>query len=265
MSMKILTEVLALGMVVLAGAAAIAGEPNEVPEEGINAELDASQRAFLEAQQSEAAQSDPPPILSPSQKRARRSAFQQARLETMRNAKQLALEKAQLSQRPQAAESAGAAPEIGAPESSTLPQTQAISAVSPASPAPGPLPAPTRSPAALAGISISFHLDEPSASKSRMADHWVPRISGVLEREFTVLAKAEAHDAAGRILDVEPEWTAADPSTVAVSPAKGRTVKITVRGAGASNLTVAAAGLSKDLWISAAPDQSNAMTVEILQ
>lgn len=122
-----------------------------------------------------------------------------------------------------------------------------------------------QSPGTLAELAIAFQYIDPQRSMEPAANRWVSRISAVLEREFTVLAKVEGRDADGRAIEVNAEWIPGDPSIVAVTPDYGRTVRITVRGAGASYLTVNTPGLWKDLWISATPDQHNVMKVEIAQ
>ena len=117
--------------------------------------------------------------------------------------------------------------------------------------------------AALARVDVSFSfgrgLDAVSTS-----DAWLPSCSGIQEGDFTVIARVQARNAQGQPVDVRPEWKPADPATVSVSPAGGDAVRITVRGAGESNLTVVGPGFSKDLWISAVR-QGKVMHVDIFQ
>ncbi|MDE2219677.1 MAG: hypothetical protein KGJ52_04780, partial [Gammaproteobacteria bacterium] len=65
--------------------------------------------------------------------------------------------------------------------------------------------------------------------------------------------------------DINPDWVPVDPTSVSVSSGAGRVVRITVRRAGASNLSVRLPGVSRDLLIYAVPEQGNALKVEILQ
>lgn len=117
---------------------------------------------------------------------------------------------------------------------------------------------------ALADFSVFFKPEARLARDSHMGDAWVSTYSGVQEGELTVEARVQARNGKGQAVDIRPEWTPADPSTVVVSPAEGNAVKITVRGSGESNLTVAGPGFSKDLWISA-KYQGSAIEVRISQ
>ena len=118
---------------------------------------------------------------------------------------------------------------------------------------------PTPSPAAakvgataIADIDVSFKLVAGVAKPGHADGAWVapPIHSGYQEGAFTVEAKVRARDAKGRPVEVNPEWSSGAPS-VQVSPSHGAAVKITVRAAGESNVTMTAMGFSKDLWISA--------------
>ncbi len=248
-------------------SASATGASEVSPEEAIKTELELLENASRQSQdaeiEQEASQSS---VSSYQQRKDFYSARQQARLEKKeREQQQLAASKADATQSAQTARGGEAIPDVAVTDSALPTQVRALVETSSTSPTTA-LPAiQTPSNGTLANLSIAFQLDNSPSSTSQIAENWVPRISGVLEREFTVVAKVEGHDAAGAVLDIDPVWTPADPSTVAVSPGRGRVVKITVRGVGASNLTVAASGVSKDLWILAAREKTNALKVEILQ
>lgn len=213
----------------------------EPPNAGTNPDWATFQRAAQEEQGAQKTSADPY-----QERREFRAARRQAYLERLRA--RADAPRQQLAQTPQSL------PTQDVPPSQDLPQSPAISS------------RPTeRVPGAVADLSISFQLDEPPRAGSRVADRWVPSISGARRGEFTLRARVEGRDANGQPVDISPEWMPADPATVEVSPAQGNAVTITVRGAGASNLTVAVPGLSKDLMISAELDQRNALQVEISQ
>ena len=98
----------------------------------------------------------------------------------------------------------------------------------------------------------------------RRDEAWGPDFASVREGSVVVEAQAIGRDAAGQAVDIDPAWEAADPAAVAVSPALGKTVTITVLAPGESNLTVVGPGYSRDLWISATA-QGKAMQVRISQ
>jgi len=119
--------------------------------------------------------------------------------------------------------------------------------------------------ASLNDIKVSFKLDPRITRGMYMGDRWIspPTYVGVGEgREMTVEARAEGLDAKGNPMDVSPEWMPANPGMVAVSPAQGKEVKITVRSGGQSSLKVSSLGISKDLLIKATYE-GNAIKVEI--
>ena len=248
------------------GATATATK-QESPDESLKAELEALMRAAHDAQAAETEQKASQPRMSAyQQQQAFYAAREQARLEKIQKERQLADERAQAAQGAQSTQSEDVPSSTGAVTSTSAPQTPLMANVpQTASPPPQQSPTPVRPPGPLARITIAFHIDSAIGSAAQGADNWFPLISGAHDGEFTVLARAEGRDAAGRVVDINPDWVATDPLSVAVSPGTGRAVRITVRRAGASNLTVTAAGLSKDLAISAAPDQLHALKVDILQ
>lgn len=93
-----------------------------------------------------------------------------------------------------------------------------------------------------------------------MGDRWVspPTYTSAAHTgtDVTVLARARARDSSGRQLkDVTPVWTPADPGMVAVSPGERGAVRITVKRAGRSDVTVASGGAEKKLTVAAAQER----------
>ena len=116
-------------------------------------------------------------------------------------------------------------------------------------------------------IQISFKLDPSITRGMYMGERWVspPTYTAVQDgKEITVEASVQGLDAKGKPIDISPEWIPEDPKMVAVSPAKGRQVKITVRRTGQSGLKVAAQGFSRKLVVKAT-HLEGAIQVEISQ
>lgn len=247
------------------GTAAAATSP-ESPDESLKAELEALMRAAHDAQAAESDQKASQPSMSAyQQQQAFYAAREQARLEKIQKERQLADERAQAAQVAPPRQREDVVSSTGAVASAATPLPQLMANAPQQTPPSRPPPPPVRSPGPLARINIAFHTDNATGSAARVSDNWFPQISGAHDGEFTVLARAEGRDTDGRVVNINPDWVATDPSSVTVSPGTGQAVRITVRRAGASNLTVTAAGLSKDLAISAAPDQLHALRVDILQ
>ena len=243
-------------------AAATQGSPDEV----LKAELEALMSAAHDAQTAEVEHKAAQPSISAyQQKQVFYAAREQARLEKLQKERQQAEQSAKAAQGAQAPQSEDATSNGGAAENLPPPQAQLMARVAQPLPLPQPSPTLVRTPGPLARINIAFHVDDPTKSTSHVTDNWVSQISGARDGEFTVLAKAEGRDADGRVVNINADWVAADPASVAVSPGPGQAMRITVRRTGASNLTVTASGLSKDIAISAAPDELHALRVDILQ
>lgn len=117
----------------------------------------------------------------------------------------------------------------------------------------------------LADIEVSFQLDPRLTRGLYMGERWVspPTYVGAAGQD-TVKARAEGFDARGKPVGTSPEWIPADPEMVAVSPGKGKEVRITVRRAGQSTLNVTSPGFSKELIVKATT-RGNALQVEISQ
>ena len=121
--------------------------------------------------------------------------------------------------------------------------------------------------AAHGDVIISFGPD-PRHAQRLLTPHHLESPSGysaVNEGAVTVEARVEGRDADGQRVAISAAWNAADPSTVEVVPAEGSAVKVTVKGAGQSNLTVVGPGFTKDLWISATAHQGRTIQVDISQ
>jgi hypothetical protein len=177
------------------------------------------------------------------------AARQEARLERIRKARQAA---------PQAQMGAPQHQQVLPPQQTALDQNVSQSPYL-------PLVEPARAPGTLAEMHVSFILYQSDGPGSQTSERWSPHMSGVRQGAVTFEAKVEGRDGTGRPVDISPDWMPADPATVDVSPSRGNAVTITVRGEGASNVTVRALGISKDIWILATLDKRNAMRAEISQ
>lgn len=104
--------------------------------------------------------------------------------------------------------------------------------------------------ASRATVTFSFKLDPRLAGPTYGGERWVspPTYTGASAQD-TVDARAVAVDARGRPLRVDLEWTVSDPETVTVSPPRGERVKITVRRAGESVVTVRSGEVSRRLIV----------------
>jgi hypothetical protein len=139
---------------------------------------------------------------------------------------------------------------------------------------PKPVPAPSSLPAqAGVRLNVSFKLDPRLSGGTYGGERWVspPTFTSVVQegKEATVDAVVKGLDSRGAPLRIDPNWTAADPSMVIVSPVSpGQTdhVQITVKHVGETKLTIAALGVSKELRIKATSDAgSGGLQVTITQ
>lgn len=106
--------------------------------------------------------------------------------------------------------------------------------------------------AALTDIRFSFKLDSRLLGGTYGGVPWVSPTTYVgANAQDTVEAKAQAVDAQGKPVRINPAWIPAAPDMVAVWPGQGEMVKITVKRPGQSKLTVTAQGFSKELLIKA--------------
>lgn len=110
----------------------------------------------------------------------------------------------------------------------------------------------TTSAASLVDIRFSFKLDPRLAGPTYGGEQWVSPATflGATAQDF-VEVQAAGVDAGGRPITITPEWIAADPEMVKVSPTEGNRVTITVERAGESTIEVAAQGVSEELSIKA--------------
>jgi len=122
-----------------------------------------------------------------------------------------------------------------------------------------------RSEGDVASIRVSLKLDPRLTRSMYMGDRWISKARYVgASGQDTVEARAEGLDALGRVIDIQPDWIAADPEMVRVEPGAGSEVTIHVRRAGASRLTVTSRGVSRDLIITAT-ERGGALQLEISQ
>lgn len=102
--------------------------------------------------------------------------------------------------------------------------------------------------AAADGIDVSFKLDPRVTKSLYMGERWVsgPAFSSASVPEgeaITVEARAR-RTGAGAAGKIGPTWIASDPEMVTITPAQGDEVKLTVRRAGESTVTVTDGELS---------------------
>lgn len=85
-------------------------------------------------------------------------------------------------------------------------------------------------------------------------------------QQTTVEARVEGVDARHQPATISPTWAAEDPDMVTVLPVEGNRVKITVKRAGRTRVSVAAQGVTKSLTVEAVPGPSaNGLKIEITQ
>jgi FKBP-type peptidyl-prolyl cis-trans isomerase FklB len=123
--------------------------------------------------------------------------------------------------------------------------------------------APQGATATLANIEISYKVDPRLTKGLYMGDRWVsvPTYSGTAGQDV-VEVRVHGLDAKGAAAAIRAQWVPSDPEMVTVSPREGNEVKVTVKRAGESRLTVTSQGLSKELAIKAS-QKGGAIQVEI--
>ena len=127
--------------------------------------------------------------------------------------------------------------------------------------------APTPVAASLPAIKVSFKLDPRITRGMYMGDRWVspPTFTGVQAgKETTVDARVEGIDTGGKLAAASPVWTPEDPDMMRVLPSQGRQVRITVRRAGESALTVTWGKVTRKLTVKATT-RDDTIQVEITQ
>jgi FKBP-type peptidyl-prolyl cis-trans isomerase FklB len=111
------------------------------------------------------------------------------------------------------------------------------------SPAPGPSASPT-------GIAISFKMDPRLIDPTHGGTAWVsPHTYVGANAQDQIEARAQGFDAGGRLSAISARWTASDTTMVKVSPSEGNEVRIVVRRAGRSRVTVVSGGASQVLEV----------------
>jgi len=129
---------------------------------------------------------------------------------------------------------------------------------------------PVRPPPSLTDIRILFKLDPLLSGPTYGGERWLSPATFTSAAQAgtvgTVDVKVRGVDARGRPVNIVPEWTAADPDMVTVTPGQKQKdeFRITVKRAGESKLTVASQGFSKELVVKA-KNLGNAIQVEISQ
>lgn len=119
----------------------------------------------------------------------------------------------------------------------------------------------------VADIKFAFKLDPRLLGGTYGQVGWIsPKTYQGVSGQDTVDVRAQGFDARGQaIAAVEPEWTAADPDVVAVSPGQGREVKITAKRAGETTLKVTAANVTRTLTVKAEQQNGNSLKVNLTQ
>jgi FKBP-type peptidyl-prolyl cis-trans isomerase FklB len=126
-------------------------------------------------------------------------------------------------------------------------------------------PAPAPAAGRPAAIQLSFKLDPRLSGGTYGGERWVSPSTFVgASAQDTIEIKAVGKNAQGKPVPIKPTWTASDAGMVAVSPAQGDAVKITVKKAGQSSLQVSSAGITRALSIKA-EYKNSAIQVAIAQ
>lgn len=122
-----------------------------------------------------------------------------------------------------------------------------------------------RSAPGLAGIQLSFKLDQRLTRSMYMGDRWVstPTYTKVQDGEKLIVeARALGLDIRGRQIEIVPEWKAGNPAMVTITPEQGKQVMLTILKEGQSEVTVAYKDVSRKLSVKARR-QKEVLVVEI--
>jgi hypothetical protein len=117
----------------------------------------------------------------------------------------------------------------------------------------------------LAGIQLSFKLDQRLTRSMYMGDRWVstPTYTKVQDGEKLIVeARAQGLDIHGRQIEIVPEWKAGNTAMVTITPEQGKQVLLTILKEGQSEVTVAFKGVSRKLSVKARR-QKEVLVVEI--
>jgi hypothetical protein len=114
-----------------------------------------------------------------------------------------------------------------------------------------------RAATAAGGIQVTFKLDPRVTKGLYMGDRWASQVtyasaSAPDVEAIAVQARARAAAVADAKGKAGPSWTASDPEMVTISPAQGDDVKVNVRRAGESTVTVKAGDLSSTFTVKTA-------------
>ena len=103
-------------------------------------------------------------------------------------------------------------------------------------------------PAVLSGLSVVFKLDVLGGTYG--GERWLskPTFTSLVQPGTVgkVDVKVRGIDTRGNLVHVVPEWTAADPERITVTPRPKGEFRITMKGPGVSRLTVASVEASGD-------------------
>jgi FKBP-type peptidyl-prolyl cis-trans isomerase FklB len=133
-----------------------------------------------------------------------------------------------------------------------------LAIASPSWPADGKRPVSTPT-----AIAVVFKLDPRLASGVYGGERWISP-SPYITTLNPVVARVYGIDEKGSSVPISPDWIAADPEVVSVSPGRGEQVTITIKRAGQSSLRINSHGLSKELEVRATSNGTS-MQVEISQ
>jgi len=121
----------------------------------------------------------------------------------------------------------------------------------------------------LSRITVSFKLDQRLSGSTYGGPRWVspPTFSFAQGgQQLTVEAKTQGVGANGTVMDINAEWTPADPEMVTITRGQKNEVTITVKREGESKLKLRAQEVTKELSIKAqAIADGNGLQVEIAQ
>jgi hypothetical protein len=121
----------------------------------------------------------------------------------------------------------------------------------------------------LSRITVSFKLDQRLSGPTYGGPRWVspPTFSFAQGgQQLTVEAKTQGVGANGNVMDINAEWTPADPEMVTITRGQKNEVTITVKREGESKLKLMAQEVTKELSIKAkAIANGSGLQVEIAQ
>jgi hypothetical protein len=101
-------------------------------------------------------------------------------------------------------------------------------------------------------IHVVFKLDPRMSGPTYGGERWIsPKTYTGANAQDTVEVRASVVDARGAPTKAPIDWSPSDPELVTVSPPRGEHVKLTVKRAGESSVTLKAGGASRKLTVKA--------------